>query len=289
MPSYAVIIPSKTDSNLIPCLTALRKHEPSCPIVVVDDGLSLQAIDQARFCEPIHIARGVRPFVFARNVNGGIKAADIAFGNHRWFPGRPALDGYCILNDDALLESPRGFELLAWCCEKDPSIGCIGATTNLTGQPLQQRQTITTQRAYGAPEDMMLGMVGLRIVPHIAFVCVYIPRRTLDLLAEKAPADWRFTSGLDERYTAYGSDDLDFCMQVEAAGLKVAVHDGCFVNHSKLHSSYRGAPETPGDIWPNHRLLRAKWGIPPNPMDPEFGKQMDVGLEWPDPQQGGAR
>lgn len=270
MSSYAVIIPSRTDSNIIPCLTALRKHEPSCPIVVVDDGLSVQAIDQARFCEPITIQTGVKPFVFARAVNQGMELAEIWFGKwgaKRWTDG---LDGYVILNDDALLESPRGFELLAWCCEKDPSIGCIGAVTNLTGQPLQQRQTITTQRVYGAPEDMMLGMIGLRIVPHIAFVAVYIPRRTLELLAEKAPTDWRFTSGLDERYTAYGSDDLDFCMQVEAAGLKVAVHDGCFVDHSKLHSSFRGAPETPGDIWPNHRLLRAKWGMPMNPMDPMY-------------------
>lgn len=291
MPGCAVIIPSRTDSNIIPCLTALRKHEPSCPIVVVDDGLSVQAIDQARFCEPIHIARGVKPFVFARNVNGGIKAADIAFGNHRWFPGRPALDGYCILNDDALLESPRGFELLAGACEEFPEIGCIGAVTNLTGQPLQQRSDSRPwlarriARLSDPPDRMVDGPDGLgriipgytkapsmvRYVPHIAFVCVYIPRRTLDLLAEKAPTDWRFTSGLDERYTAYGSDDLDFCMQVEAAGLKVAVHDGCFVDHSKLHSSFRGSPETPGDIWPNHRLLRAKWGMPPNPMDPQQG------------------
>lgn len=263
--SLAVIIPSKNGSNLIPCLTSLRKHEPDCPVIIVDDGLSVQAIDQARFCEPIEIVKGVKPFVFARNVNMGIRRA-LAIEGNVWEPC-----DVVILNDDALLESPRGFELLAWCCEKDPSIGCIGATTNLTGQPLQQRQTITTQRVYGAPEDMMLGMVGLRIVPHIAFVAVYIPRRTLDLLAEKAPTDWRFTSGLDERYTAYGSDDLDFCMQVEAAGLKVAVHDGCFVDHSKLHSSFRGAPETPGDIWPNHRLLRAKWGLGPNPMDPQQG------------------
>lgn len=285
--SLAVIIPSKNGSNLIPCLTSLRKHEPDCPVIIVDDGLSVQAIDQARFCEPIEIVKGVKPFVFARNVNMGIRRA-LAIEGNVWEPC-----DVVILNDDALLESPRGFKTLHNCCVEDPTIGCIGATTNLTGQPLQR-----PAHKYSDRGNVVNAGWGLRFVPHIAFVCVYIPRRTLDLLAEKAPTDWRFTSGLDERYTAYGSDDLDFCMQVEAAGLKVAVHDGCFVDHSKLHSSFRGAPETPGDIWPNHRLLRAKWGLGPNPQDPQYHLQFEARMseiiceiveDSDDPQQGGAR
>lgn len=258
--SYVVIVPSKSAENLIPCLTALRKHEPTCPIVVVDDGLSQEGIDQALFCEPIEVVEGRKPFVFARNVNMGIQRA-LAIEGNVWEPC-----DVVILNDDALLESPGGFRLLAECCADSPSIGCIGATTNLTGQPLQRPVPKYRDRGSVVNADW-----GLRQVPHIAFVAVYIPRRTLDLLAEKSKVDPRFTDGLDERYAAYGSDDLDFCMQVEAAGLKVCVHDGCYVDHSKLHSSFRGSPESPGDIWPNHRLLRAKWGLGTNPMDPQQG------------------
>lgn len=66
-------------------------------------------------------------------------------------------------------------------------------------------------------------------------------------------------------------------MQVRAAGLKVGVHDGCYVNHGTLKSSYRGLPTAAGNIWPNHRILREKWGMPPNPQDPEYQR---LWLEW---------
>jgi len=243
--NYCVIVPTRTDTNILPCLTQLRKHEPTCPVVIVDDGLSIQAIDQARFCEPISFTKGLKPFNHSTACNLGMDSALMLW---------PDVEGFCFSNDDALLETDGGFSLMAETCKTDPSIGCIGAVTDLTGQPLQRPQGI-----------------GLRDVPHIAYVCVYIPRTTIELLAEKAKTDPRFTRGMDERYVNYGSNDLDGCMQIEAAGLRVCVLDDVFVNHSKLHSSYRGSPETPGDIWPNHRLLRAKWGLGPNPMDPQQG------------------
>lgn len=274
--SYQIIVPSKNPNNLKACLLAIRKCEPFARIIVIDDGIGAQMRDECEFFAPIKIIEGRRPFVFSRAINAGIVAA--------------GSDDIVATNDDALLESPRGFELLAEACEEFPEIGCIGAVTNLTGQPLQQRSDSRPWLARriarsSDPPDYSCRVGGesviipgymkapsmVRYLPHIAFVCVYIPRCTLELLANKAKADPRFTSGLDERYTAYGSDDLDFCMQVEVAGLKVAVHDGCFVDHSKLHSSFRSAPEAPGDIWPNHRLLRAKWGLGPNPQDPQQG------------------
>lgn len=257
MSQYAVIIPSKSAENLIPCLTALRKHEPTCPIVIVDDGLSEQCLGQLPFFEPITIHNGVKPFVFARAVNQGIEITERWFGD--WGSGRfeSGLDGYILLNDDALLDSPGGFGLMARAAADNPEYGVIGAVTNLTGQPLQQPRG-----------------VGLREVEHIAFVCCYLPRLALKRLASFDPKFWPWITGglLDERYCqGYGSEDADFCMQVRHVKMKVGVHDGCYVDHSKLHSSFRGSPETPGDIWPNHRLLRAKWGLGPNPMDPQQG------------------
>ncbi len=257
--SYACIIPSKSDSNLLACLKALRKHEPTCPIVIVDDGLSDQAIGQLPFFEPIFIIKGISPFVFARNINMGIDfASDLRHQpnetkKYAWTDG--AVDGFVLLNDDALLDSPNGFGLMASASERNPEYGVIGAVTNLTGQPLQQPRGI-----------------GLREVEHIAFVCCYIPLRAMDKLRAFDDRAGLITHGLlDERYCCgYGSEDADFCMQVRHVGMKVAVLDSCYVDHSKLHSSYRGAPETAGDIWPNHRLLREKWGMPMNPQDPMY-------------------
>jgi GT2 family glycosyltransferase len=264
---YAVIIPSKNAANLIPCLTALRKHEPDCPIVVVDDGIGQQGIDAARFAGRVLIAAGSQPFVFARNVNLGIRYATTHW--ERPWPDE-SFDGYVLLNDDALLESPGGFTLLERTCAEHPEIAVLGATTNLTGQPLQQR--IEGGGIYGAGIRGRL-LDGLRFVPHMAFVCCYIPRRTINILAEYTDSEFQSHGGpkyhgskyysgglLDERYVGYGCDDADYCEQVTRAGLLVAVHDGCFVDHASLKSSFRGDPTHGGDFSSNYRLLMQKWG-----------------------------
>ncbi len=39
MKPLAVVIPSKTPTNLVPCIEAVRKYEPKARLIVVDDGL----------------------------------------------------------------------------------------------------------------------------------------------------------------------------------------------------------------------------------------------------------
>lgn len=214
--SLAVVIPSKTSSNLIPCVAAVRKHEPAALVIVVDDGLEVRPPTAA------YVA-GVQPFIYARNCNIGIKAAlkDLTCG------------GVVLLNDDAILESPGGFTMLAAACDADPSIGLIGCTTNVTGQRLQWRQD-----------------VGLREVPEIAFVGVYIPRQTLTSVGL-----------LDEQYCLdYGVEDKDYCMAVKRAGLRVCVHDGCYLDHGSLVSTFRGDPRAPRSFARNLALFQEKWG-----------------------------
>jgi GT2 family glycosyltransferase len=86
-------------------------------------------------------------------------------------------------------------------------------------------------------------------------VCVYIPRRTLDIVGL-----------LDERFCGpgvYGGEDVDYCLRVQQAGLKVGVSDLCFVDHASLKSTFRGAHPTngaPGDIRESNRIGREKWG-----------------------------
>ena len=210
---FAVIVPSRNSTNVDACVSAIRAMGEMAEIIIVDDGLDVRR-DDCRYID------GQKPFVFPRAINMGIRAA----GKHH---------GYVCCNDDALLESPLGFTKLHEASVKNPTIGLIGAVTNLTGQPLQQPRGI-----------------GLRVVPHFAFVCVYIPQATLDNI------QWP-----DQRYCLdYGVDDRDMCEAVNRAGSQCAVLDHCYLDHGKLKSSYRGNPEAPRSFAQNHKLLIEKWG-----------------------------
>ena len=215
--NLSVIIPSRTAANLIPCVEAVRRHEPETRIVIVDDSPDL-SLHTRPGCTPVIALEGVKPFIYARNCNLGIRAA--------------GSDDVILLNDDALLESAGGFTAIQRAAELHPEYGVIGAVTNVTGQPLQ--------RPHG---------IGLREVPHIAFVCVLIPRRTIDRIGL-----------LDERYCLdYGVEDLDYCETCRRAQLKVGVFDHCYVDHGSLTSSFRGDPRAPRSFARNKALFDAKW------------------------------
>jgi GT2 family glycosyltransferase len=204
---------------------AIRRHEAAADvtIIVIDDGVDWIGSDFAMHvpttANSLYALPGQKPFIYARNCNIGIRAA----GN----------DDVLLVNDDALLESAGGFTAMQRAAELHPDYGVIGAVTNVTGQPLQ--------RPHG---------FGLREVPHIAFVCVLIPRRTIDRVGL-----------LDERYCLdYGVEDLDYCEACRRAGLKVGVFDHCYVDHGSLTSSFRGDPSTPRSFARNKALFDAKWG-----------------------------
>jgi|HubBroStandDraft_2_1064218.scaffolds.fasta_scaffold05955_7 GT2 family glycosyltransferase len=214
--SFSVIIPSRKASNLVPCVEAVRRAEPTAEILVIDDGIDWSA---AWHLKPIvKVIEGVKPFVFARNMNLGIQAC---------------AGDVILLNDDALLETPFGFHELEEASLAHLEYGVISAVTNVVGNLAQQ------------PRDM-----GLREEPRsLAFVCVYIPRATIDRIGL-----------LDERFTSYGWDDNDYCRRAREAGLKLAIFDDCFVDHDSLHSTFRGLPRAAGDIAPGREIYRAKWG-----------------------------
>lgn len=267
--AFSIIIPSRNATNLVACVKAVTAAGEKSRIIVVDDGVDwrdphfkhwveYEDIDpQAPKCAhgycytdeeiagglkikhdgfnlasnfvpgtDIYRIQGAKPFVFARNINIGIRAA--------------GEDDVVLLNDDALLEGDEGFGALEaasgllWTGKNEYVYGVVGATTNLTGQILQQRRF---------PRELA------REVPHIAFVCVYIPRRTINQIGM-----------LDERYCeGYGCDDRDYCEAVNAAGLKVGVSDWCYVDHGSLTSSFRGDPKTGGDFSRNLAIFKEKW------------------------------
>jgi hypothetical protein len=230
----SVIIPSKTASNLLPCLTAVHAHEPAARLLVVDDGVDWDAFRSgiyAGMIEPlwasIELLWASKPFIYARNCNFGIKIA--------------GADDVILLNDDALLQTTGGFTAMQRAAEEDPEYGLISATTNLAGNPAQRPKGI-----------------GLREEPRtVAFVCVLIPRRTIEAVGL---LDERFGGILSDGRQVYGWEDNDFSRRVRNAGLKIGILDDCYVDHGSLRSTFRGDPRAPGDIAAGAGIYRAKWG-----------------------------
>jgi GT2 family glycosyltransferase len=192
--------------------------EPKARIIVIDDGIDFKELYE-EIIDRCEFYPGEKPFVFARNCNRGISLAN---------------SDVVLLNDDAILKNKGGFTLLQHECLSNPEYGCIGATTNITGQILQKPLR-----------------KGLREVPHIAFMCVFIPRSTIDKIGM-----------LDERYCLdYGVEDRDYCEMITRAGMKVGVHDDCYVDHGSLTSSFRGRPMAPGRSDKNRALFIDKFKL----------------------------
>jgi GT2 family glycosyltransferase len=215
--AYSIIILSRTLANLLPCIAAVRAQGETAHIIVIDDGIGA---DWTVGADPWVWLEGKQPFIYARNVNQGILAA--------------GTDDVVLLNDDALLKSLEGFKTLSVLLRTHPTLGLLGAVTNVTGYPAQLPQTPVHTT---------------RVTDTIAFVCVYIPRSTIETVGL-----------LDEQFVAYGGEDVDYCIRVREAGLQVAVSDFCYVDHGSLRSTFRGEAHAPGDIAEGIRLLRAKWG-----------------------------
>lgn len=215
----SIVIPSKDAGNLISCLAAIKQHDPGYHIVVVDDGLSAKPVDVA-------LIPGAKPFIFARNANLGLEHA-FAAGS----------DAAILMNDDALLETRRGFTAMYKASKVNTDYGLISACTNNTGNPNQYRHeggdALSVRR-----EHRML-----------CFICVLIPVST-----------WRKVGPLDEAFTGYGFEDDAYSLSVRRAGLKLGIYDGCFVDHAKLHSSFRAKEYPVEGFNKNHQLFLRKYG-----------------------------
>lgn len=230
--SFSIILPSRTIDNLRPAVACIRAAHEKARIIVVDDfdedGPRVELPEALGYPDCTWI-KGVKPFVFARNINLGIAAA----GD----------DDVILLNDDACLKSPMGFSLLATIAKENPEYGIISAG-------------ITA--AVGNEEQLALPGTRLREAKFhtIVFVCVYIRRAVLNLIQRPGVEQW-----LDEDYTAYGHEDNQACAEVRKMELKLGVFDGCVVEHGILPSTFRGFASV--DISEGMRTFVRKWGCTP--------------------------
>lgn len=219
--TFKVVILSRRASNLIACVRSVLTNEPELPpdhIIVVDDGARNEAEAQL---PPIRWLQGVKPFVYSRNANLGIRDADT---------------DVILLNDDARLLTAHGFTLLSQQVHSQPDIGvCSAGIRGAVGNPRQ----VASQ-----PSKFRLEAGAL------AFVCAYIPKLAHDRVGP-----------LDERFSGYGFEDNDYCVRALAAGLRLAVWDGCVVDHTgELPSTFRTRPDLVALHQQNRRLFREKWG-----------------------------
>jgi hypothetical protein len=217
----SVIIPSKTASNLIVCVKAVRDREPDARIIVIDDF----PVGKRPGVAGVEWREGIHPFVFARNINLGITGCN---------------GDVVLLNDDAILETPGGFWLMQKALAGRLDYGLIAAN-------YKQSRIETFEEAP-------------KMVP---FICVLIPRRTIDLLKEIEKSSETYPGLLDERFVGYGYDDDDYCLRVRRAGMKVGTFGGCRVNHSRLKSTYRTVSSRPPGLKLAREIFCAKWGKHP--------------------------
>jgi GT2 family glycosyltransferase len=194
---------------------------------VVDDEVDWQLANPLYSAEVNLIQPGERPFVFARNVNIGIRAA--------------GGDDVVLLNDDAMLKTALGFEKLRDQIREHPQFGAVCPGFDIGG--CRHTNLVNRRRASIAVEPIML-----------IFACCYIPRSTIDLVGL-----------LDERFginaggpgaRGYGLEDDDYSLRIRQTGLKLGVYDGVLVDHTTLKSTFRGDPEHPADVRAHEELFR---------------------------------
>ena len=175
---------------------SIDQWEPDARKIVITSGGA--KIDAKNW----EIVSGIEPFIYARNANLGLNMTD---------------QDVLLINDDCKLTQP----ILKTCqkiTQNNPEIGVL--SPQIDGGVGNRLQMV-----YSCDE--------LFYISHkrLAFVCVYIPAKTLQLVGK-----------LDESFTEYGCDDDDYCHRVQKAGLILAVTPKIIVKHgfgeNKESSSY---------------------------------------------------
>lgn len=235
--SYSIIIPSRSLSNLEACMRAIRQNKTRARVIVIwDDPGGEHALDKmaGSFDPRTELHSGTKPFIFARAINEGIAAA--------------GADDVILLNDDALLITLGGFDLLAYAGRERKEFGVISAV--IMGAAAAPEQVATMSNI--AAGRTAPGRSTFAISHHmLAFMAVYIRR---DVIEAVGP--------LDERFTAYGYDDDDYSLRVRKAGYKLGVEYSCVVEHGSLPSTYRGKGRPAGFdmLAKNRKKFIEKWG-----------------------------
>lgn len=137
-----------------------------------------------------------------------------------------------LMNDDAHFTQEGTLEALQGVFALRPDIGILSPRVDgvangvgCTGAPIQETKH------------------------YLSFVCVLIRRSVFDKIGL-----------LDERFTKYGSEDVDLCRRAQAAGFTLATTSLVMVKHTSCSSSYGREPDLELKRAESAKLYIEKWG-----------------------------
>ena len=137
-----------------------------------------------------------------------------------------------LMNDDARFLKPRTMETLQGVLALRPDIGILSPLVDGV--------------ANGVPYTRELAQVTNQ---YLSFVCVLIRRSVIDKIGL-----------LDESFTGYGSEDVDYCRRAQSAGFSLAVTGLTTVAHTHGSTSYTREADIEAKRQASAQQYLQKWG-----------------------------
>lgn len=232
MSRFAVVVPSKTLSNITECAKAisLNSSPGDVSLHIVNSGFDVYEFWNAFSCFELNfnvwVHAATSPFVFAQAVNTAVRAS--------------TEEVIIVMNDDAVLLTPGGLKTLAEAVMLNQDYGVVSSSV----YGVACNGHILAPRIPYAFTDNVVRDAG-KMVP---FICVGFRRTVFNGLG-----------GLDERFVDYGFEDDDFCRSARVHGLKIGFIKSVVVNHGSLPSTYRSIGHQVS-LEPNRVRYIEKWG-----------------------------
>ena len=276
--NYSIVIPSRLQANLDHCLGSLNCCQGRI-IVAWDTSAGAVPLDQQE--EGVEYRYVEAPFIYAKSCNRGISYSQ---------PGAGEPTPVILMNDDAGLLTYGGFDLLHGIARAYPQFGAIA--------PVVRGQV-------GQAQQVRRGGDGLPLIREadpgtwLNFVCVYLTPTGLDALQNSGGERGHW---LDQRFggsvrcgcdierdgefmpycrecrgtgtaVVYGGDDVDACLRIQKAGLKIGITDHVLVSHGEnlkdgvfrggVRSTFRseedGTYRRVG-VMASNEIFKSKWG-----------------------------
>jgi len=175
--------------------------------------------------------------------------------NRGWMGVRPDRD-ILYAGDDTRIIEPDTIKRLQAIAYSDPAIGILSPKI-LGNCCMEAVETFNNPVNY---------------LQFVGFVFVYIKREVIEKVGY-----------LDERFTGYGFEDIDYCYRVRKAGFKIAMTNDVTVKHGVNGHTYgstfmrtTGEEQMGKQNYQNLRIFAEKWGLDPNDATGIFAAIRDL-------------
>ena len=206
-----IVVPSKYSDIFEGCRMSLSEFAPNAHKYLVRDGAGIELPDGWATLQ------GIEPFVYARNVNLGIKACS---------------GDVLLMNDDARFIRAGTLEAMQGVLSLRPDVGILSPLIDGIANGVDYTREVAQVTNH-----------------YLSFVCVLIRRAVIDKIGL-----------LDEAFTGYGSEDVDYCRRAQAAGFSLAVTALATIAHTNGSSSYTREADIEAKRQASAKQYLQKWG-----------------------------